>query len=317
MSPRACKRAVHSARWFQPERLPLGAALFASGCFLSFAPGDEGAQPTSWPEIASLSLGLRHACAIGPEDDVICWGANDYGQSAPPDIPMKLVAAGQVHTCGITLEDGRAVCWGSDRTGRADAPANEQFVSLSAGGGHTCGITRDRAVLCWGSWHYVPPLPLPFEPPSQGEFRQVTQGDAHGCALSVAGKVTCWGDYYAFLGAPESKIFERIDSGFSHVCGLTSAGEVECWGEPLNEPNIPAGSYVDVSAGNATCALRDDGSFVCSNVVDPPPGPMTEVVAGRHHVCGVHEGGGVQCWKQAGSDMEQELTPPPQLHRRR
>ena len=315
MSPRGCKRVVRVARWLRCAGRPASAVFFASGCFLSFAPGNKSTQPSSWPEVTSLSVGFRHACAIGPEDRTLCWGENEYGQSEPPDTPMRLVSVGPVHTCGITKSDSDVVCWGNEEYGRVDAPVDQKFTNVSAGAGHTCGLTPEGKVRCWGSWPFSAPFPVAYEPPSQGQFKDISLGLLYGCALSLAGKVQCWGDDTYFVGIPDSVVFERLDAGFNHVCGLTTDGEVECWGAPTNEPNIPSGSYVDVSAGNATCALRDDGSFVCSNVGNPPHGPMTKVVAGMHHVCGVHEGGGVQCWKQQGADMENELTPPPQLHR--
>ena len=68
-----------------------------------------------------------------------------FGESSP----AVTVSAGLVHTCGIRA-DGSVECWGSGRSGQAQALGGE-FRAVSAGLFHTCGVRTDGRIDCWGS----------------------------------------------------------------------------------------------------------------------------------------------------------------------
>ena len=63
------------------------------------------------------------------QDPVVGWGANHYGQSAPPpsvdgtDGTASAIAAGFVHSCAIESAGGAAVCWGRNDFGQASPPS--------------------------------------------------------------------------------------------------------------------------------------------------------------------------------------------------
>lgn len=77
-------------------------------------------------EIRSLALGGRHTCVLSPAGEVLCWGANRWGQ----------------------LGDGTDV----DRPGPpASSPTGLRFHKLSAGWEHTCGIDEAGSLYCWGN----------------------------------------------------------------------------------------------------------------------------------------------------------------------
>lgn len=74
--------------------------------------------------------GMWHTCALGPTSKLRCWGGNEFGQlgngttqdrftpgSAIQDLAFDQMAAGGVHTCGLTVFDGRAYCWGGNNNG--------------------------------------------------------------------------------------------------------------------------------------------------------------------------------------------------------
>ena len=50
----------------------------------------------------------------------------------------------------LQIDDGVAICWGSNDHGQAAAPKDEKFVLLSSGGNHTCGLREDGVIVCWG-----------------------------------------------------------------------------------------------------------------------------------------------------------------------
>jgi hypothetical protein len=61
--------------------------------------------------VSSVSIGDQHACAQRPDQTVICWGDNQYGQLAVPSGPVLAITAGGGFTCTLEL-DGSEVCWG-------------------------------------------------------------------------------------------------------------------------------------------------------------------------------------------------------------
>ena len=106
---------------------------------------------------ASLRRGLD-----GPHvRDRDCFGRK-FGEQ-PRFTPYTDIAAGGFHTCGVALEDGRAVCFGNlNDVGQAINPPEGTFFAVAAGRRHSCGLTAEARVvddvvlqpgsaLCWGS----------------------------------------------------------------------------------------------------------------------------------------------------------------------
>ena len=75
-----------------------------------------------------IVAGNLHACAIGMDYSVTCWGDNSYGQSTPPSGQFIKITAGGNATCGISTT-GYPYCWGD-------------------------GYSSDE----WGATTYTPPL---------------------------------------------------------------------------------------------------------------------------------------------------------------
>ncbi|MEO0337437.1 MAG: Calx-beta domain-containing protein, partial [Pseudomonadota bacterium] len=129
-----------------------------------------------------ISAGQDHACAIGSEGRVYCWGSGTNsklgngttsGSSFTPvlvsfgDNPggFRVLSAGADHTCGIGT-DNQAYCWGYGFAGALGGgsllsesePAvvslgasTGAYKQISAGGDHTCAIGNDDRVYCWGA----------------------------------------------------------------------------------------------------------------------------------------------------------------------
>lgn len=79
----------------------------------------------------SVTLGEHHSCGLTAERIAHCWGNGGDGQVGSGTLglafPAPTVVAGShdfaslsggmLHTCGLT-HDGRAICWGSNRSGQ-------------------------------------------------------------------------------------------------------------------------------------------------------------------------------------------------------
>lgn len=138
----------------------------------------EVAAPTG-VKLSHVTVGDAHACAQGDDDNVYCWGNNQYGQlgvdtvadhvnhpvpvAAPPTVALSMPAAADAHTCAIG-SDGRIYCWGGNEYGQLGdgteidrptptavaAPPGVRFESITAGSGHSCAISTTGDAYCWG-----------------------------------------------------------------------------------------------------------------------------------------------------------------------
>ena len=76
-----------------------------------------------WEEHWGTPLGLEALSAPSPgvvkNGTLHCWGADDVGQSSPPQLPkVGGVAADDDYTCALAM-DGTPYCWGKNDFGQA------------------------------------------------------------------------------------------------------------------------------------------------------------------------------------------------------
>lgn len=238
-----------------------------------------------------LAAGFLHTCALA--DGVAwCWGSAAYGQLGAEaaercegtpcsrtalrvgaDLRFVSIAAGWVHTCGVTA-DGVAWCWGGgaiDKRGylgdgalsRSVSPvrvvADSAFSSLTAGDGHTCGLTASGMAFCWGQnvlgqvgdgTREDRPVPVPVA--TAERFVALSAGANHTCGVTASHEVFCWGDNrQGQLGARSENAsdarpgrvsggvaFMTVASGWEHTCGLAVDGKAFCWGRNDNASQL-------------------------------------------------------------------------------
>ncbi|HEU4410609.1 MAG TPA: hypothetical protein VFS43_35465 [Polyangiaceae bacterium] len=136
----------------------------------------------------STFAGLSFSCAIGTDDAVSCWGANEYGQlgrganvtlprtSSPGKVEggagVKEASAG-FHTACMLKGDGSVWCWGANRRNQL---------------GNSCA-----QISCVGSGEGA----FVRSPVQVSQLTQVEQIDGSGetfCALQADQSVVCWGN---------------------------------------------------------------------------------------------------------------------------
>jgi alpha-tubulin suppressor-like RCC1 family protein len=184
---------------------------------------DEGACA---PRIVGLSAGYFHTCARTEAGEVWCWGRNDDGQAStegeslgvfrPTRVaeipPLRLVAADETHTCGISEGEGEVWCWGGNRNGGCDVSSSEVNCRRPV----RIPQVRGAGALCLGNFA--------------------------SCATGENGAVRCWGsNNWGGLGdgraggAQPSTVLDldgitHLGCGWGHVCARRDDGTVWCWG---------------------------------------------------------------------------------------
>lgn len=277
----------------------------------------------------ALAAGGSHTCFIGADENVYCWGANEYGQAGPRtqfvDSPVAMavqglppgaveIAAGFFHTCS-RHRDGTVWCWGAGTDGQAgpggldvELPPQQvtgvtDAVNVAAGGNTTCALSSGGVVMCWG----------------ENELGQLGDGTTTSRAepRAIAGLTAI-----------------AIGLGDNHACALNSDGAYQCWGsdwdgelgdgnyENRTQPNPPSpqrGLIAIDGGAQFTCAVDDQGVASCWGLASdgqvgnftrtnaalapltvPAGGPVAAVSVGSRTACAIRRDGQVACWGFGG-----------------
>lgn len=247
------------------QRSYTGACFVAGGGVQCWEVGEREASPVDMGDLASLrearevGVGLAHACMLGPDGVVRCWGAaaagalgvgdedkGPYATRWPERVvgfpPVARLRLGPHMTCVVT------------RAGRGPQDGSAHGANSS---------TREPApepggrVFCTGSWTKHPAgidctskeWPCTRTPTLVTEdATDVALGSTFGCVLGADRGVRCWGandrgqlgagDTVA-SGSPRSVVdasgapitgARKLAAGDAHACALIDGGAVVCWG---------------------------------------------------------------------------------------
>lgn len=252
--------------------------------------GDCQAVSKTWLALDSNGV---HTCAIYKDNQVYCWGKNDYGQLGdgttnnsinPVAVDttgvlngksIKSVYTNLYHSCAIASDD-RVYCWGRNfgRLGNDDVADSSVPVAVDVS-----GVLSGKAVV------------------------KVALGNYFSCAITTEGRAYCWGmnnngnlgtgDYTNTIvpvavstsGLLSGKFIIDISAGYyGHACVVDSIGDAFCWGDnssggrlgngseyiallpvAVDKTGVLAGKQLkSISAGTvSTCAVSTDGLGYC------------------------------------------------------
>jgi alpha-tubulin suppressor-like RCC1 family protein len=144
----------------------------------------------------AVDAGANHSCAVLADGSVYCWGGVlvatgesplysgqlGDGRAEGSQTPVRVASTESfvsvstsrqsiwTAACGLTA-DGRAFCWGSNRSGALGGPSTDQ---CDVGGTIDCSLS-----------------PVAVE--SETRFTTLEVGEQFACGLTVEGQVLCWG----------------------------------------------------------------------------------------------------------------------------
>ena len=186
--------------------------------------GAECDVPQNLGPVIQVTVGYDYSCALKQSGEIVCWGAS-------PPVPGGLnnivfLESGGLHLCGLS-SNGRVSCWGDDTYGQATPPTDLSEVwDLGMGDEHTCAMHGEsNQVTCWGRSSGRPPSEL--QGIEASPLAVATTAPSWGLV-----QVACWWDseHSDPVAVPDLSRIESVEAGYWHMCGVTDFGTVECWG---------------------------------------------------------------------------------------
>ena len=98
-----------------------GLAVVGALVILSGPAAAEG-EVRSAVEVVQVDVGGRSACVVTAEQQLICGGENENGQTDAPAGRFTQVSVSGEHSCAVG-EDGALACWGLEWSGLSGPPA--------------------------------------------------------------------------------------------------------------------------------------------------------------------------------------------------
>jgi alpha-tubulin suppressor-like RCC1 family protein len=228
-------------------------------------------------KVKSVVAGDEHACAVGADDVMWCWGSGyraqlGDGKTSDRTVPVEAAiggkaltaAAGASHTCAVRL-DGSAWCWGDNTFGQAGNGTSgtgsetkpvavsglESVVGLVSGQFHLCAVVAAEGLACWGG-------------NEGGQVGDGTYSDRNK-PVFPAGFGTIWYDGV-------------VGTGGLHTCAMMAGGSLSCWGAN-DQGQLGDGTTSSKNLPTAVGSLK-----------------ASMVAGGLGHTCAVAEGQALKCW---------------------
>lgn len=252
---------------------------------------------------SSVCLGIRgvvaggtNTCVTFEDSTVRCFGAEGSrrgtrGMSAVPGITGAVeLALGAGHSCA-RLDDGTALCWGSNVHGQIGDGTNEgprpptpvlgltNASVIAAGADHTCAIVDGGKVVCWGRADFnalgaTPPRsPSGAKPKIPAEEANVSHAEPGGPPSLV----------------PGVSGVSAFALGARHGCFVWRGGRVSCFGD---DDSNQLGTFVAPSTGKPKPGAKPTSRLVTVKGIDG----ATTLALGARHACALVDGGAVRCW---------------------
>src|SRR5690554_2266450 len=250
-----------------------------------------------------LALGYNHSCFILSNENVSCWGSNQYGQlghgnKTKEEIEKELLERrknGDVITeeeieaeqnklsssTPVKVKDSNGVMTGA--------------IKISAGENHTCALLAGGNVKCWGSNSNgqlgnsqlstqgkkasSTAVDVNVNDLQAIKIASISVGNNYSCALLEAGDIKCWGKIPSDFSADKllaltNKKPIQLATASNHACATVENNQIQCWGDSdngklghtENTEQVVTGidkALLVSSKGNHSCALLNNGRVEC------------------------------------------------------
>jgi hypothetical protein len=260
--------------------------------------------------LASVAATTARACAVTSTPapgQVVCWGEDPLGLSAPTDAagslhpPMRSAMPGERFTCGVREDTGHVHCWGDDLPScGGDCNPSAQPSELQVTRDGYCA--RDGSALhCASNSSGAPFLGLsnllsPFQ--LAGSLSDFALSPTYLCAAGMVGgqsQLACLrrqtGTNQLSIPLPLGSDARQLAVGDNTVCALNNEGEIDCMmmllGANLTLSPSSRESRYSFSAlamhGNTVCGYSaTSGRVLCWDALFEPVGANAPTVIPLH-----------------------------------
>eukprot|EP01083_Nonionella_stella_P286608 975475_1 len=261
--------------------------------------------------VAHITTGYAHTCALSTNNTVKCWGANGKGQLGYGD---KNNRGDDANEMGDALLE-------------VDLGSGFNVAHIATGYAHTCALSTNNTVKCWGAngkgqLGYGDKNNRGDDANEMGDdllevdlgagfnVAHITAGRDHTCAVSTHNTVKCWGSSGVGTlgyGTESSKgddanemgddLLEvdlgsgfnvaHIAAGYSHTCALSTTNTVKCFG--YNECGELGYGHTNLgywlAMGDALLEVNLGSGF-----------DVAHITAGQAHTCASSTSNAIKCW---------------------
>ncbi len=216
-----------------------------------------------------VAAGNNQTCAILDNNQLKCWGYNNYGQLglAVGNMP----ASGGKLTVGTAAGDMAslpAINLGTGRTAKA----------VTLGQGHTCAILDTNQIKCWGD-------------NESGNLGLGVNGGGNVHATDVGDNPNELGDALATVNLGTGRSAKAVAAGTSDTCALLDNSQIKCWGSD-NAGSLGANLMAGINIGGHPTDMGDN----LRQVVLPAGRSALAVTAGGDSACALLDTQQIECW---------------------
>ena len=259
----------------------------------------------------SVAIGADHACVVGINKKIFCFGLNQNGQLGSRIITSTALSNVSVmdtyghKTCLIYGDKKTVGCFGGvelssntentvnsfsiEEVKGALKPFNES-ISVSVGLNHICIVNSDQQVECI-DYETKPPNHVLIQTDKNAPLKDIWHVRSRGkwnCGLTrEKGEVWCWGDWKKnqwpaakqlnFAGKP-TKDFIQISMNEDQICGINGvSGIIYC--------------SVDAEISQNAINLQ-----VISDSKGLPFSGVFSLSSGKNHTCALNDKNQLYCW---------------------
>ena len=225
-------------------------------------------------KVKAITAGSDHTCVIlnGPQinNQVKCWGRNDYGQLGLGDTnsrgDRRDILSDQESEMGDNLEF-------------VDLGNGQSAKAISAGDKHTCVILETDQVKCWGG----------NEHGQLGLGDIENRGDHRDDPETLDENEDEMGDHLPVVDLGDGRTAKAIVAKYNYTCAILDDDQIKCWGDNY---------FGQLGLGDINS--RGDDSFEMGDrlqTVDLGTDRIAKAItAGKNHTCAILDDNTLKCW---------------------
>ena len=257
---------------------------------------------------ASIAIGDDHACVIGSNQKLFCFGLNQTGQigtrmiagnilgtDKKPLGSVTVIDTYESRTCAIFGEKHGVACFGGTDNSALEELSNNgkpyhDVSGVAVGHAHLCIINSEQQVECIDNGTQPPNhtiIQTEKKTPLKDIWHIRSRGDWNCGITREKGEIWCWGTWkknqwpnaqqISFSGKPTAD-FIQFSLSDDQICGVHGvSGAVYCTSDSEMQQNT-----------NNLQALNDSDGKQVSGVFS--------LSGGKHHTCAIDDKGHLYCW---------------------